>query len=141
MKPASHEKLLRTLARKRAHGIRKKFNGRVPSSRYDSKTPSLVEIHQRPMKLWLEETLKNDEFLFLVKLSSDPERRSVSNLVNESFSFVARDKTFVVTIVRLFRTRLHSGEPCRVAAVVKDAQTGRRVVDAGELSTPNAHID
>ena len=133
MKPSSHEKLIKTLVRKREHGIRKNYYGRAPADRYDSKDkiPTLTEIHPKPMKLWLD-TLnqpKDDEFHFIIKLSSDYGRRNVSELTNQTFSFIdaGKQKSYLVTIVRFYRSQMKSGNPCKVVCIVRDAQTREQV--------------
>lgn len=51
---ARGERLYEALARRRVAGVRKRYNGRRETERYDSRAPSLVEVGNRPMRVWTD---------------------------------------------------------------------------------------
>ena len=67
------------LIQRRNHGIRKQYNGRKPTVRYDS-TRELIEINEHPVKLWLKNARnvsdEGDNFVsYIYKPSSNKDRR------------------------------------------------------------------
>lgn len=51
---ARGDRLYEALARRRVAGVRKRYAGRRETERYDSRAPALVEVGNRPMRVWTD---------------------------------------------------------------------------------------
>jgi hypothetical protein len=129
MKKSSHEKLLKTLAKKRAHGIRKQYHGRDGTTRYDAKDKpaSWTEAHKNPMKIWVEDAYEefsagDNAIALIYKPSSDKERRE--NLENSRLSFIenATKNEFLVHVLYEIRPK---SKPRRLVCVIKNMTTNK----------------
>lgn len=119
--------LAKSLERRRDHGVRKNYNGRVSTVRYDSQRATLVEVHARPMRLWVDADAHEyrggggDEgaVSLAFKPSSDRDRRDTAVSAQASSFLTAQGVEYMVRIVRIVTAKPKSGIPRRAVCIVR----------------------
>jgi hypothetical protein len=103
-----NDRLRKTLAKRRDHGIRKAYNGRVKTTRFDASPPTLIEIHQRPIRLWVDDEadacrgggVDDGAISLAYKPSSNKDRTELT--FDSPYSFVDEAQgEYIVTFLRL----------------------------------------
>ena len=127
-------RLLKSLEKRRDHGIRKTYNGRKSTTRYDSIAATLIEIHNRPIRLWVDDVAqesraggRDERSLSLAfKPSSDKDRKNVD--FDVPYSFIDdKDKEYVVHFHRVDLPKPKSGLARRVICTVEERVEGGKL--------------
>ena len=118
-------------AKRRDRGLRKKYNGRKESNRFDSKSPALTEIHPKPIRIYSEtarDSPDDGEYAqsFALKHSRDKDRRNLQR--DDVIQMVDNDKnTYLLRVIRVVVSRKSgkSGTEHRLVCTITDAHHKR----------------